>query len=207
RHLPERTRRRLVRETLPPAGAWWLRDRLDERVRVSTGQHLGKVVEHDDGVALTTIDRNGQGLVTEVEHVIAATGYVPDLERLTFLTPELRARVTVRHGSPVLRRDFESSMPGLYFTGLAAASAFGPVMRFVHGADFTARPTSHHVVRRMARLGAPAHRRDPALEPHLRCPAASAAARPGRVGGRHGAFPPPSDRGRSGGRPPVFQRR
>lgn len=168
RHLPERTRRRLVRETLPPAGAWWLRDRLDERVRVSTGQHLGKVVEHDDGVALTTIDRNGRRLVTEVEHVIAATGYVPDLERLTFLTPELRARVTARHGSPVLSRDFESSMPGLYFTGLAAASTFGPVMRFVHGADFTARRISHHVVRRMSRLGVPAHRRDPALEPHLR---------------------------------------
>src|SRR5690606_21764946 len=94
RHLPERTRRRLVRETLPPAGAWWVRDRLDERVRVSTGQHLGKVAEHADGVALTTIDRNGRRPVTEVEHVIAATGYVPDLGRLTILTPELRARGT-----------------------------------------------------------------------------------------------------------------
>ena len=168
RHLPERTRRRLVRETLPPAGAWWLRDRLDERVQVRTGQHLGKVVQHEDGVALTTIDRGGRRLVTEVEHVIAATGYVPDLERLTVLSPELRAHVTTRFGSPVLSRDFESSLPGLYFAGLTAAATFGPVMRFVHGADFAARRIAHHIIRRTPRPRTPVRGREAVLEPHPR---------------------------------------
>ncbi|MGP4029313.1 NAD(P)-binding domain-containing protein [Actinomadura sp. 3N407] len=167
RHLPERTRRRLVRETLPPAGAWWLRDRLDERVRVSTGRHLGKVAERDDGVALTTTDRTGRRLVTEVEHVIAATGFVPDVERLTMLSPELRARVTTRLGAPVLSRDFEASVPGLYFAGLAAASTFGPVMRFVHGADFAARRIAHHIIRRTPRVRTPAGRPETALEPDI----------------------------------------
>ena len=40
---------------------------------------------------------------------------------------------------PVLSAGFESSVPGLYFTGLAAAASFGPLMRFMYGADFAAR--------------------------------------------------------------------
>ncbi|NDU76789.1 NAD(P)-binding domain-containing protein [Actinomadura sp. DSM 109109] len=159
RYLPEHTRRRLVRETLPPAGAWWLRDRLDERIRVSTGRLLAKAVEQDDGVALTTTDQDGRRLVTEVEHIIAATGYVPDIERLALLAPDLRARVATRHGAPVLSRDFEASAPGLYFAGLAAAPTFGPVMRFVHGSDFAARRIAHHIVRRAPRVRVPAGRR------------------------------------------------
>ena len=165
RHLPERTRLRLVRETMPPAGAWWLRDRLDERVRVSTDRHLGKAVEHEDGVALTTTDRTGRRLVTEAEHVIAATGFVPDVERLAMLSPELRARVATRLGAPVLSRDFEASTPGLYFAGLAAAPTFGPVMRFVHGADFAARRIAHHIIRRTPRARPSAER---VLEPDMR---------------------------------------
>ncbi|MFG2249751.1 NAD(P)-binding domain-containing protein [Spirillospora sp. NPDC048823] len=168
RHLPEKTRLRIVRETLPPAGAWWLRDRLDERVRVSTGRHLGKVAERDDGVALTTTDRTGRRLVTEVEHVIAATGFVPDVERLTMLSPDLRARVTTRLGAPVLSRDFEASAPGLYFAGLAAAPTFGPVMRFVHGADFAARRIAHHIIRRTPRVRPPSGRLETVPEPDMR---------------------------------------
>jgi thioredoxin reductase len=165
RYLPERTRRRIVRETLPPAGAWWLRDRLDDRIRVSTGRHLSKVVELDDGIAVTTIDRNGRRLVTEAEHVIAATGFVPDVERLALLAPELRARVATRLGAPVLSRDFEASVPGLYFAGLAAASTYGPVMRFVHGAGFAAGRIAHHIARRGPRPSVPAEPAESVLEP------------------------------------------
>ncbi|TYB48974.1 NAD(P)-binding domain-containing protein [Actinomadura chibensis] len=169
RYLPERTRQRIVRETLPPAGAWWLRDRLDDRVRVSTGRYLAKVAEDGGGVALTTIDRTGGRLVTEAEHVIAATGFVPDVDRLDLLSPELRAEVTTRFRAPVLSRDFESSVPGLYFAGLAAAPTFGPVMRFVHGSGFAARRISHHIVRRTPPMRAPAGRAvpepDASLEP------------------------------------------
>jgi hypothetical protein len=71
--------------------------------------------------------------------VIAATGYVVDVERLKFLSPEIRSQVTTAKGSPVLSSSFESSMPGLYFVGVAAANSFGPVMRFAFGAGFAAR--------------------------------------------------------------------
>ena len=48
-------------------------------------------------------------------------------------------------GAPAVSRSFESSVPGMYFVGFAAAPDFGPVMRFVLGADFAARRVSRHV--------------------------------------------------------------
>ncbi|MFA1546738.1 FAD-dependent oxidoreductase [Actinomadura chokoriensis] len=165
RYLPEKTRRRIVRETLPPAGSWWLRDRLDDRVRVSTGRRVAKAVELEDGVALTTLDRTGRRIAVEVEHVIAATGFVPDVGRLGLLAPELRGGIRTRLGAPVLSRDFEASTPGLYFAGLAAASIFGPVMRFVHGADFAATRIAHHIIHRTPRRRPTAARLAEVLEP------------------------------------------
>src|SRR5207247_4086527 len=67
------------------------------------------------------------------EHVIAATGYKVDLERLSFLNSELRSRIKAVNRTPVLSSAFESSIPGLYFVGIAAANSFGPVMRFALG--------------------------------------------------------------------------
>jgi hypothetical protein len=43
---------------------------------------------------------------------------------------------------PILSAHFESSVPGLYFAGLPSAYSFGPVMRFVAGAAFTAHKIS-----------------------------------------------------------------
>jgi hypothetical protein len=53
----------------------------------------------------------------------------------------------VRRG-PALSASFESSVTGLHFMGEAAAEAFGPVMRFVDGTDFTSRRlTRAHLAR------------------------------------------------------------
>jgi hypothetical protein len=51
----------------------------------------------------------------------------------------VRAAIRTVGGAPVLSTGFESSVPGLHFTGLAAAASFGPLMRFMFGADFAAR--------------------------------------------------------------------
>ncbi|MGA5503954.1 hypothetical protein [Streptomyces umbrinus] len=67
----------------------------------------------------------------EADHIMAATGYRVHLEALGFLSPELRAGLARTGGFPHLGADFGSTVPGLYFTGLPAAGAFGPVQRFV----------------------------------------------------------------------------
>ena len=85
-----------------------------------------------------------------VDHVIAATGYRPDLSRLTFLDERLRSRLQTVAGSPVVDRDYQTSTPGLFVVGPGVAPTFGPVMRFVYGADHAART----VGRRLADPGA-----------------------------------------------------
>jgi hypothetical protein len=45
----------------------------------------------------------------------------------------------------VLSPTFQSSVPGLYFVGAAAANSFGPVLRFAYGAGFTARHLTRHL--------------------------------------------------------------
>ncbi|MEV4038587.1 hypothetical protein [Streptomyces umbrinus] len=66
----------------------------------------------------------------EADHIMAATGYRVHLEA-GFLSPELRAGLARTGGFPHLGADFGSTVSGLYFTGLPAAGAFGPVQRFV----------------------------------------------------------------------------
>jgi hypothetical protein len=73
------------------------------------------------------------------DHIIAATGYKVDLERLNFVSSDIRSNLKLVNGAPVLSSSFESSMPGLYFAGITAANSFGPVMRFAFGAGFAAR--------------------------------------------------------------------
>ncbi|MEW2357919.1 FAD-dependent oxidoreductase [Spirillospora sp. NPDC029432] len=145
RFLPDSTRQHLLRTTMGPAGAWWLRDRVDHRVHVMTGRTVTAARESGGRAAVTTAGTVGSPWEHEVDHVIAATGFRPDLGRIEILAPELRERVKARHRAPVLGSHFQSSVPGLYFAGLTAAPSFGPVMRFVHGADFAARRIAAHI--------------------------------------------------------------
>lgn len=97
--------------------------------------------------------RGGRPTSLETEHVIAATGFTATRERLGLLSDELRGSLAaVADGSPEVGRYFESSVPGLFMAGLVTASGFGPAMRFVHGASFTA-GTLVRGVRRRLRTG------------------------------------------------------
>lgn len=142
RGLPGTLRTRITARALHPAGAWWLRERFENTgLPVRLGTRLWSAVPTADGVRLHLGTNRGTETVLETEHVIAATGFVPDLARLRLLDPALRARLRTVRGSraPELDGGFQSSLPGLYFAGPLAAPAFGPVMRFVHGAAYTAR--------------------------------------------------------------------
>ena len=87
--------------------------------------------------------------------MIAATGYKVDMERLSFLNPAIRAKLKCVNGTPVLSSSFESSVPGLYFVGIAAANSFGPVMRFAFGAGFAAKRLTSTVAKSLERSTAP----------------------------------------------------
>jgi FAD-dependent urate hydroxylase len=148
RYLPADTRIRLVRQVLGPLGAWWLRDRVDGKLPVLQGHRVTSAQAGDDGkIVLTAASVDGPHEL-RVDHVLAATGYRVDLGRLDFLDPALRSEVQRVSGWPHLTSSFESSVPGLFFTSLAAAETFGPVMRFVCGSGFAARRISAAVAAR-----------------------------------------------------------
>jgi thioredoxin reductase len=147
RRLPEAVRLNIVRTYLGPAPCWFTRNLIVGKVDPIVGVSLDGAEIHASKVRLHLSRTDGSKQDLDVDHVIAGTGYRVDLDRLTFLAPQLRAAIRTSHGAPVLSRNFEASVPGLFFVGLSAANTFGPLLRFVHGAKFVARRISAHVAR------------------------------------------------------------
>ncbi|MFI6495133.1 FAD-dependent oxidoreductase [Streptomyces sp. NPDC050564] len=142
RRLPASARLLLFRRALGPSGGWWLRDRVEGIVPVRNSRRVAHAVATSQGaVRLEVTGTDGTSPETlTVDHVLTATGYRLDLDAVPFLSPALRRVLACVQGSkaPHLTGTFESSIPGLYFTGSLAAPMFGPMMRFVAGTEFAA---------------------------------------------------------------------
>lgn len=167
RRLPGTTRARIAATALGPAGAWWLRERVEENVPILLGHRLRSAQPRGGGVQLGFVTSDGELAAVDTEHVVAATGFLPDLARLSLLDHRLRAelrRVGDAGRAPELSARFESSRPGLFFAGLLAAPSFGPSMRFVYGATFTAERLVRGVKRRVGRRRLVAQSRRPVGE-------------------------------------------
>ncbi|GLF94354.1 NAD(P)-binding domain-containing protein [Streptomyces yaizuensis] len=152
RTLPGPARQHIARTALGPAGAWWLRERYERRVPALLGHGLRGAEARGGRVLLRLTTPGGAATAVETDHVIAATGFTPDLARLGMLDASLRRAVATTPGggrTPELSAGFESSCPGLFFAGLLTAPSFGPSMRFVHGATFTANRLVAGVRRRL----------------------------------------------------------
>ena len=150
--LPESLRVRVVRRHLGPSGCWFTRDPVQSKAGFLLEREVREATAEGGRVRLTLARVDGSGAETvETDHVIAATGYRVDLARLGCLPEELRREIRLCDTSPALSTDFESSVPGLYFVGLAAANSFGPLLRFAFGARFAAERLSAHLTRTAAR--------------------------------------------------------
>ena len=150
-YLPERLRVETVRRTLGPSGGWFIRDKVIGKVPLHLGCTPQGAEVQNGGVHLSVRAADGSEREIVTEHIIAATGYKVDLERLKFLNPEIRSKLKALNGAPVLSSSFESSIPGLYFVGVAAANSFGPVMRFAFGAGFAARTLTRALTKSLSR--------------------------------------------------------
>jgi hypothetical protein len=150
-YLPERFRVEAVRRTLGPSGGWFIRDKVIGKVPLHLGCTPQGAEVQNGRVHLTVRAADGSEREIVTEHIIAATGYKVDLERLRFLNAEIRSKLKTVNGAPVLSSSFESSIPGLYFVGVAAANSFGPVMRFAFGAGFAARTLTRTLTKSLSR--------------------------------------------------------
>ncbi len=145
RLLPERLRASLVRRHLGPAPGWSARADFEGKVEVTLRASVTAARLADRGVEITIAGPEGVRTMEPADHVVVGTGYHVDVAALPFLAPALRAGLDLGNGSPRLSGHFESTVPGLYFAGTAAANTFGPLLRFVCGAGFAARRITAHL--------------------------------------------------------------
>ncbi len=153
-YLPESLRLKVVRRALGPSGGYFIKDKVVGRLPCLLGFDIKAADVKNGKVVLQLQSENGENKEIQAEHIIAATGYKVDIERLKFIRPEIRSSVKTLQGSPVLSSSFESSVPGLYFVGVSAANSFGPVMRFAFGAGFAAQTVSRALARASSQMRA-----------------------------------------------------
>jgi hypothetical protein len=163
--LPERLRLEIVRRTLGPAPAWFVKQQVVGIVPFNLGVNITQAKVERGRVHLELTDSAGGRRMMTADHVIAATGYAVDLKRLTFLDADILAAIRTVEQSPVLSPNFQSSVPGLYFVGAAAANSFGPVLRFAYGAGFTARHLTRHLPKSVRQRSVRARSGIQAIEP------------------------------------------
>jgi thioredoxin reductase len=154
--LPEPLRMRGVNSHMHPAAGWFMREKIEGRIQTLLGRTIAEAEEMKYGVMLTLSDRAGKREQIVCDHIITATGYRPDTRRLAFLERTLREAIASPHHTPVVSDNFETPVEGLHVIGPAVIDSFGPLMRFMVGAEFIAPRLSSHLART---LGASAESR------------------------------------------------
>jgi thioredoxin reductase len=134
--LPASYRVATVRAFAGPAACWFVREQIDNHVELHCATRVARVTPGNQHVTLHF--ENPAQPPLEVDHVLTATGYRVNLDRLGFFEDATRQRLNTIGGAPVLSQKFESSLPGLFFVGPSAANSFGPLQRFACGAQFAA---------------------------------------------------------------------
>ncbi len=142
RLLPEGIRQPLHRRSVRPAGAKWLRVKVEGKVLLTSETWIEQARTHGEHLHLKLSD----GSEREVDFLLLGTGYQPNLSRLPFLDTNLSQQIQTSDGYPILNSWFESSLPNLHFAGALAGQTFGPVCRFLYGARIPASHISQRII-------------------------------------------------------------
>jgi FAD-dependent urate hydroxylase len=103
------------------------------------------IVPQNFGVAINNIEQINEdeirlslsnGSEKIVNHIIAATGFHINVDKVPFFNSELLSEIDREDEYvqfPKLNESFESSVPGLYFAGPLSSHSHGPTFRFILG--------------------------------------------------------------------------
>ncbi|HEY7977274.1 MAG TPA: NAD(P)-binding domain-containing protein [Rhizomicrobium sp.] len=148
RFLPEKLRLEIVKRHLGPAPGWFVRQRVEGKVTEMLSCKLDAARMVGKRVLLRVTDKRGEAKTVECDHVVAATGFRADLSRVGFMTPSLLSRISTTGAAPKLSGNFETTYPGLHVIGPASANSFGPLMRFMTGAEYAAPVLAKHLAKK-----------------------------------------------------------
>ena len=93
RHLPVNVRLRIVKNHLGPAPGWPMKARVQGKIPMLLGYSIAHAIASNGSVRLSLRAEDGSFHEHETDHVIAATGYKPDLRRLQFLDAAIRGEI------------------------------------------------------------------------------------------------------------------
>ncbi len=143
RRLPRPVQDRWGKRAIRAAGAAWLNPRCAP-IRIKTSTSVISASPRGERLSLRLSDNTERF----VDHMLLATGYRVDISRYPFLTGQILESIRRINGYPQLDSGFQTSMPGLHFLGAPAAWSFGPLMRFVAGAEFASRAVTRGILRK-----------------------------------------------------------
>jgi cation diffusion facilitator CzcD-associated flavoprotein CzcO len=164
-YVPDRKRLPFTRRHLGPAPAWWLRERAEGTFPLQVHTQVVETSMVGGRIRLRAMDQQRDDIVIHADHVIAGTGYVFDVDKISFLDQSITHQLRRHDLAPKLTRHFESSVPRLYFIGPVAAESFGPLVRFVAGAPFAVTRVANHITRRAGAPSAAPTRRALSTQP------------------------------------------
>lgn len=141
KHLPDNARHSMDQRAMRPAGAKWLRSRVEGQICTTENTSILKATEKGQTVELTLSD----GTKREVDYLFLGTGYKANINKIPFIDPGMIPEIREHDGYPIQNEWFESSIPNLYFIGAIAGHTFGPLCRFVAGARVPAHQITKHV--------------------------------------------------------------
>lgn len=108
----------------------WLAPRLPAD-RVASHPETSVVAVAAKGPHSVSVTLSNGGTL-DVDRIVLATGYEPQLANLPYLA-SLLPGIAQRDGFPLLDEGFQSTVPGLYFTGFTATRDFGAFFGFTKG--------------------------------------------------------------------------
>lgn len=146
--LPEALKQRAISSHMHPAAGFFMRQKVEGKIPTVLGRTITAARAVRGKAELTLKDASGREETLLCDHVIAATGYQPDMRRLPFLAADLLKQVQPGDELPAISDNFETAAPGLHLIGLAAMHAFGPLLRFMYGAEFVAPRLGAHLGRK-----------------------------------------------------------
>jgi Thioredoxin reductase len=133
--LPRFLKRKLwqiAAETVPIAR--FLRPYVEGKVPQIGNTQVEHIKNMDEKVQLSL----SNGLTIIADHVIVASGFRINIDKLSFLNHDLKATIMREEGHtefPKLNKHFESSVKGLYFAGPLSSHSQGPTFRFILGLE------------------------------------------------------------------------
>jgi hypothetical protein len=141
RRLPRNLQDKWAPRSIRPAASCWVMARASN-VPIHTSRSVVWARAEGEKVRI----RSNDGCERVFDHILLGTGYQVDIARYPFLSSKVLERIERVAGFPVLDKGFETTLPGLHFVGATATWSFGPLMRFVAGAEFASPAVARRIL-------------------------------------------------------------